>query len=156
MSWKDERWVALQKQGSKALFRRGTEVEILNLLDGQMVLQHKDVFYKLVKTTEEKTLTNLKPQYSDKDKTERKPKVPAPDHPWRDWNKKKKDKKKKPAYCFEEIPSEGDISPFQKKGTLSLSRLSTLPMTFSLSVDSQSLFPEGSTLLTISGFPSAS
>ena len=111
VSWKGQRWVALQKQGRKALFRRGTEVELLNLLDGQMVLQHKDAFYKLVKATEEKTSTDLKPQYPDKDKAERKPKIPAPDHPWRGWNKKKKDKKKKPAYSFEEIPSGGDISP---------------------------------------------
>ena len=50
VSWKGQKWIALQQRGRKALFRRGIEVVILNLLDGQMVLQHKDAFYKLVET----------------------------------------------------------------------------------------------------------
>jgi hypothetical protein len=70
--------------GKKNPLLGDTQMEVLNLLDGQIVSQHKGIFFKLVKAIEEKTSTHLKPLSSTKDKTERRPNVSTHAHPWSD------------------------------------------------------------------------
>ena len=84
LSWKNRKWAAVDEQDRKALFRRGTEVEVLTLLDGQMALRHGGLCYRLVESDEDNARKDVKEGSGGKVKTG-KPPVPAPDHPWRKW-----------------------------------------------------------------------
>ena len=82
LSWKNRKWAAVDEQDRKALFRRGTEVEVLTLSDGQMALRHGGLCYRLVESEEDKARNDVNEGSGVKDKTG-KPPVPALDHPWR-------------------------------------------------------------------------
>jgi len=84
LSWKNRKWAAVGEQDRKALFRRGTEVEVLTLLDGQMALRHGGLCYRLIESDEDNARKDVNEGSGVKVKTG-KPPVPAPDHPWRKW-----------------------------------------------------------------------
>jgi hypothetical protein len=82
LSWKNRKGAAVGEQDRKALFRRGTEVEVLTLLDGPMALRHGGLCYRLVESDEDNARKDVKEGSGVKVKTGKAP-VPAPDHPWR-------------------------------------------------------------------------
>ena len=81
LSWKNRKWAAVGKQDRKVLFRRGTEVEVLTLLDGP-ALRHGGLCYRLVESDEDKARKDVEEGSGVKVKTGKAP-VPASDHAWR-------------------------------------------------------------------------
>ncbi|MBL3572240.1 MAG: hypothetical protein JMJ88_00650 [Synergistaceae bacterium] len=82
LSWKNRKGAAVGGQDRKALFHRGTEVEVLTLSDGQMARRHGGLCYRLVESEEDKARNDVNEGSDVKVKTG-KPPVPALDHPWR-------------------------------------------------------------------------
>ena len=107
VSWKGRKWSALDSQGRKVLFRKGVEVEVLDLLDGRTVLHHQGAFHKLVRVEEEETKKTLAKENTTASSTEegmRKPWTPGPDHPWKREYEKRVSRKRIHEHSLEQIP----------------------------------------------------
>lgn len=106
LSWKGRKWSALDSQGRKVLFRKGVEVEVLDLLDGRTVLHHQGAFHKLVRV-EEEAAKMASAEASTATSTEervRKPWTPGPDHPWKKEYEKRVSRKRIREHSLEQIP----------------------------------------------------
>ena len=107
VSWKGRKWSALDSQDRKVLFRKGVEVEVLNLLDGRTVLHHQGAFHELVRVEEEETKKTLAKEKTTALSTEegmRKPWTPGPDHPWKKEYEKRVSRKRIREHSLEQIP----------------------------------------------------
>lgn len=112
VSWKGRKWSALDSQGRKVLFRKGVEVEVLDLMDGRTVLHHQGAFHELVRVEEEetkKTLAKENTATSTAEKVERtrKPWTPGPDHPWKREYERMASRKRIHEHSLEQIPQGG-------------------------------------------------
>ena len=109
LSWKGIRWMVLDSRNRQMLFKRGVNVEVLDLMDGSAGARYDGDTFKLVKAPASTSKTNASCQNKHNGKQTKQTHKPAPDHPWRDGLKKNKNKKKTPLHCFEETPLGGDI-----------------------------------------------
>ena len=107
VSWKGRKWSALDSQGRKVLFRKGVEVEVLDLLDRRTVLHRQGTFYEMVRVEEEETKKTLAKENTTASSTEegmRKPWTPGPDHPWKREYEKRVSRKRIHEHSLEQIP----------------------------------------------------
>ena len=107
VSWKGRKWSALDSQGRKVLFRKGVEVEVLDLLDRRTVLHRQGTFYEMVRVEEEETKKTLAKENTTASSTEegmRKPWTPGPDHPWKREYERMASRKRSREHCLEQIP----------------------------------------------------
>ncbi|MDO9508125.1 MAG: ISNCY family transposase, partial [Thermovirgaceae bacterium] len=98
ISWKGKKWMAVDAKKRQILLKRSATVEILTLLDDSIALQHDGNIFRLERfitaPMEEKNPSGAK----DLEKARETPHIPAPDHPWRRWNEKRKKKEKSPLH----------------------------------------------------------
>ncbi|NLO55875.1 MAG: integrase, partial [Thermovirga sp.] len=106
VSWKGRKWSALDSQGRKVLFRKGVEVEVLDLMDGRTVLHHQGAFHKLVMVEEEaaKMASAEASTATSTGERVRKPWTPGPDHPWKREYEKRVSRKRIHEHSLEQIP----------------------------------------------------
>ncbi|OQB45552.1 MAG: Integrase core domain protein [Synergistetes bacterium ADurb.Bin155] len=110
VSWKGRKWSALDSQGRKVLFRKGVEVEVLDLLDGRTVLHRQGAFHELVRVeegAEKKTPKGANAATSSTGERVRKPWTPRPDHPWKREYERMASRKRIREHSLEQIPWRG-------------------------------------------------
>ena len=107
LSWKGIRWMALDSRNRRRLFKRGVTVEVLDLMDGSVAAQYDGDIFKLVEAPASTGKTNSSCQKKHCGKQTKQTHKPAPDHPWRDGYKNKKNNKRIPEYRLEEMPLGG-------------------------------------------------
>ncbi|MDT8285416.1 MAG: integrase, partial [Thermovirgaceae bacterium] len=106
-SWKGISWMALDSRNRRRLFKRGVNVEVLDLMDGSVAAQYDGDIFKLVKAPASTGKTNASSQNKQSGKQTKQTHKPAPGHPWRDGCKNEKNYKRIPEYCLEEMPLRG-------------------------------------------------
>ena len=82
VSWKGEKYIIEEERGEQKLFRRGTSVSILTLMDGSLAAQHEGIVYTIINEIPQGPKIEEK-EMSKEEKKPKNPSKPAPDHPWR-------------------------------------------------------------------------
>ena len=82
ISWKGKKLMLLDEKHRQKLLKRGSAIEVLTLLAGSEVVLHDGKIYQLDVPKDSLKDTAKKTQ---KNKEEKTPVIPAPDHPWRRW-----------------------------------------------------------------------
>ena len=86
VSWKGKKYIIEAEKGEQKLFRRGTSVSILTLMDGSLAAQHEEDVYMIKEISSNSKIDRIgeKEEQGRKEETNTKiPSKPAPDHPWR-------------------------------------------------------------------------
>jgi transposase len=81
ISWGGKKYAIEEQEGKQKLFRRGTSVSVLTLMDGSIAAQHEGEIF-LMKEAMKNPKTS-KPKVTKDEKTTKTPRTPAPNHPWR-------------------------------------------------------------------------
>jgi len=78
----------LDEKHRQKLLKRGSAIEVLTLLDGSEVALHDGVIHHLgvpKDADDRKAYLKDTAKKTQKNKKEKTPVIPAPDHPWRRW-----------------------------------------------------------------------
>jgi transposase len=81
ISWRGGKYIIEEEVGEQKLFRRGTSVSILTLMDGNFAAQYEEEVYIMKEIPQSSKLEEK--EMTKEDKKSKKPNKPAPDHPWR-------------------------------------------------------------------------
>jgi hypothetical protein len=88
ISWKGKKLMLLDERHRQKLLKRGSAIEVLTLLDGSDVALYDGVIHNLdvpKDTGDRKASLKDTAKKTQRDRKEKTPVIPAPDHPWRRW-----------------------------------------------------------------------
>jgi hypothetical protein len=88
ISWKGKKLMLLDEKHRQKLLKRGAAIEVLTLLDGSHVALHDGKVHRLdvpEDTGDRKASLKDTAKKTQKNRKEKTPVIPAPDHPWRRW-----------------------------------------------------------------------
>lgn len=87
ISWNGGKWKAEERPGEQKLFRRGSSVEVLSLMDGSVAIRYNDEIFEAVKIAAsvpaEEMAARKETEEVKKGVGGRIPHKPKADHPWR-------------------------------------------------------------------------
>jgi transposase len=83
ISWKGKTYTAEKKRGEQKLFRRGTSVSVLALMDGSLAVQHGEEIFPMKEVSERLEAKGVKTPKETEGVKPRGAYKPAADHPWR-------------------------------------------------------------------------
>jgi transposase len=85
VSWGGKSWAAEEKKGERRLFRRGTIVSILTLMDGKQALQYGEEIFPMQEIPKSQKTKGVRGEEKSPEKRVNSPHKPAKDHPWRNF-----------------------------------------------------------------------